>query len=821
MASDINRVDVLSDELVAAPLKLAKDFDTLYISINKVKDVGKSAEGIAQVATSTADLAKATKDLAGQQTELDKVTKQFVTSTQRLSDEYVSNKRALNAVNEEVKSKIALGDKDSKTINAQNASYNQLNAALQKNRKAYQDLTTESQRSSKQGQELLKIIQSQDKEFKQLSDDMKITQVHVGDYGKALSSLDGLTGGLVSSFKNLGAQLAALSTNPFILIAAGLVATFEALKDAADAFYTRTLEGEEALREEQFKDEAFAASYEKKWAESGEKVAGTFSKLKNVWRDYISLLTTGYNFKALNEARKASDDAVEAAKKANELFILHAQDRVDDANTELKSNAALAESKNKLGHSDEQRLAFLRKSNDLLKEQLAGDLELADKDIEAYRLQLASLGKIVDTKKLISEMSPAEIKATQLNEAEILKLTGLQEFRLKLESAAAEKRAGFYKAEAKLINEMRIEAQNAAKERERQAKDDEKLMEQMTDEQKREFEEAKKGEDEEIKNKKKNDDEIVASNERAYNTMITDITSYYENLNKKEDDKKKKTLQDIADEEEARKRLIKTLQDYADVGADAAMIAIHYQNAVSQNKVQNYQTELAALNDQTAKEIQAAGDNEAAKDKIQRDAYVKAAALQKKINEEKNKQARLQHDADVIQAGVTFAKALLVSLAGASAPFNLTLEAITAAVAGVQLAAIINSPVPHYEKGTKSAVGGLSIVGERGSELIKEVGKPWSLSPDSATMVNLTKHAEVVPHDETMRRLALASMVNGELNDRQSNFSADLDDRRIVHELQQLRESMPDVVAQGAELMKVIKSKEGNKKWIRAQIFGY
>src|SRR5690606_21301015 len=92
----------------------------------------------------------------------------------------------LRDANKDIQDHITLEGRDSKAINAKNASLKVLEAALRKNREEWSKLTNEEQRNSKQGQELLKVIQSQDKESKELSKAIGQNQKEVGGYTEAI-----------------------------------------------------------------------------------------------------------------------------------------------------------------------------------------------------------------------------------------------------------------------------------------------------------------------------------------------------------------------------------------------------------------------------------------------------------------------------------------------------------------------------------------------------------------------------------------------------------------------------------------------------------
>ena len=88
---------------------------------------------------------------------------------------------------------------------------------------------------------------------------------------------------------------------------------------------------------------------------------------------------------------------------------------------------------------------------------------------------------------------------------------------------------------------------------------------------------------------------------------------------------------------------------------------------------------------------------------------------------------------------------MATSLAVTKALPNLVLAALVGAMGAVQLATIIAQPIPKYAKGTKDHKGGLAIVGDGGKRegVITEKGL-W-VTPDTPTLIDLPKHAMVVP----------------------------------------------------------------------------
>jgi hypothetical protein len=108
------------------------------------------------------------------------------------------------------------------------------------------------------------------------------------------------------------------------------------------------------------------------------------------------------------------------------------------------------------------------------------------------------------------------------------------------------------------------------------------------------------------------------------------------------------------------------------------------------------------------------------------------------------------------------------------------IAAISAGVlGGLQIAAIAAQPIPQFAKGTDSAPGGLAIVGERGQEIVREIGGRVSLTPDRPTLMHVPKGSEVIPHEETMRMLALSALGQETYTDREQ--------ARLISEIQDLK----------------------------------
>ncbi|WP_289091099.1 phage tail tape measure protein [uncultured Bacteroides sp.] len=110
------------------------------------------------------------------------------------------------------------------------------------------------------------------------------------------------------------------------------------------------------------------------------------------------------------------------------------------------------------------------------------------------------------------------------------------------------------------------------------------------------------------------------------------------------------------------------------------------------------------------------------------------------------KQAKWDKAVQIAQTGIATARGIMEAwqlgpILGA------IMAGVVAAMGAVQVATIAATPLPAYKEGTKNGghIGGLAIVGDGGKqEVIVYGGKGW-ITPDTPTVVDLPKGAEVYP----------------------------------------------------------------------------
>lgn len=127
--------------------------------------------------------------------------------------------------------------------------------------------------------------------------------------------------------------------------------------------------------------------------------------------------------------------------------------------------------------------------------------------------------------------------------------------------------------------------------------------------------------------------------------------------------------------------------------------------------------------------------------------------LEKQKAEIQQKQAKWNKANSIIQATIATYRAVTEALP------NFVIAAIVAAMGAAQVAMIAAQPIPKYAKGTKdkSHPGGLAIVGDGGKREVILTGSGAYITPSVPTLVDMPKHAEVIPDIVDYKKMALRS----------------------------------------------------------------
>jgi hypothetical protein len=346
----------------------------------------------------------------------------------------------------------ALNEARKSTVHAA-GSYNDLSQRVSDAKKRLKEMGDGIHRNSQEFKDLQKFIKEGTVQLKAFDKELGDGHRDVGNYENAIDALDQRTGGFISTIKNLGRQLAALAANPFFLILGAVIALFAALAHSVKSYYDTTIEGEEVAEEQAAVWESFFVVLKKGWSSVGKSVNDFIGGPDGFQATLGSFLAQWSPAMAAVFEITAAKARILAAEMAR-LWKEHLKDVVDDANTELKVNEKLEESKDKLNKADKERLAAFLEAKRLLKEQTEGDIELAKADLEAQRMRIRMLFGVADETKLISELTNEEIVAMGVKREEIEKLAKFEVALLKVQSDAAAKRKTLNKQEFALYEDV-------------------------------------------------------------------------------------------------------------------------------------------------------------------------------------------------------------------------------------------------------------------------------------------------------------------------------------------------------------------------------
>lgn len=187
---------------------------------------------------------------------------------------------------------------------------------------------------------------------------------------------------------------------------------------------------------------------------------------------------------------------------------------------------------------------------------------------------------------------------------------------------------------------------------------------------------------------------------------------------------------------------------------------INLTNAILDAKISRIDDEIQANDEYYNNQLELAGNDAAQKEAIQAEAEKKRKALEKEKRKEQTKQAIFNKAITALEIGVNTGLAIVKAVAASPLTGGLPFSAIAAAIGAAQLAAVLATPIPKYEKGTKGKPhkGGPALVGEVRPEVIIEPGmNPYIINKPS--ILNLKKGTEVVSSVDEYKKLQRASIM--------------------------------------------------------------
>jgi hypothetical protein len=255
-----------------------------------------------------------------------------------------------------------------------------------------------------------------------------------------------------------------------------------------------------------------------------------------------------------------------------------------------------------------------------------------------------------------------------------------------------------------------------------------------------------------------------------------------------------------------------------EIFADFSAVAGNLLDSLTQRRLQAIDSEEKKLEETTARRIELAGDNDEAVARIEADAAKRKEALEKKRVQAQRKAAIFDKVTAVTMAAINTAVGITKTIAQLGFPAAIPFVALAAALGAIQTAAIIAKPIPQFFKGTKSAPGGAALVGEQGAELMRKPCNDWELTPSHATLMDVPRGTEIVPHGETMRRLAMGALAQ---NGGSSQSTAQKHDEELIQEMKAVNRNLSKIkpvrtnlVRNGATVYHAIKDAEGHTKLV-------
>ena len=254
--------------------------------------------------------------------------------------------------------------------------------------------------------------------------------------------------------------------------------------------------------------------------------------------------------------------------------------------------------------------------------------------------------------------------------------------------------------------------------------------------------------------------EIENISEEEREDLQRQLTEATTQLAQQRSEQEKKSIEDVVkDDDDARKKRQQNLQEWVQNAGEAMQKIGEFISAMYDNQIAKIEELLEAEQERYDQEVEhidylaehgAITEEEAEIRK--RDAAAATAAKQEQLEKKKAqieyKKALMEKANSIAQIGIATSLGIMQALA--MWPPNIPLAAFVGAMGAIQVATALAQPIKAYAEGTKGKKhpGGLALVGDGNkAEVVMYDGKAW-VTPDSPTLVDLPKGAEVLPDAE-------------------------------------------------------------------------
>lgn len=254
------------------------------------------------------------------------------------------------------------------------------------------------------------------------------------------------------------------------------------------------------------------------------------------------------------------------------------------------------------------------------------------------------------------------------------------------------------------------------------------------------------------------------------------LTKAQSELAKKEADTEIEQIERVVEaDKKAREKKMKNAEDWLNKTAQACQAVTDLASAVFDGQISKveeqqdanseaYDAEVARI--ENLAETGAITEEEAEIRK--RDAKTKSAKQEEELTKKKQqlayKQAVVEKANSIAQIAISTALGIMQTYAQLGWPAGIPGAIFIGALGAIQTATALAQPIKAYAEGTKDKPhpGGLALVGDANKpEMVVLNGRAW-ITPDSPTLVNLPKGAEVYPevHEQSLNEMAATIVGN-------------------------------------------------------------
>lgn len=271
---------------------------------------------------------------------------------------------------------------------------------------------------------------------------------------------------------------------------------------------------------------------------------------------------------------------------------------------------------------------------------------------------------------------------------------------------------------------------------------------------------------------------------------------------------------------EAQKRKIENIADAIDQASQMLSSLSNFVSTLYEGQIQKLdeqqeevekvgEAELARIDELAEKGAITTEEAEARKRAAEDKTAKKNEEIAKKKADLQTKQAKLEKATNIMTTIMNTAVAVMKAWSQGGI-FATPMAAMIAAMGAIQLATIIAQPIPKYKHGTKGHKGGLAWVGDGGVSETVITDKGMYLTPNTPTLVDLPKGAQVIPYAIDMERMkARANDLEGLMAYRKENELPPITIENDYSGLQKDIKALESSQRKGfKELTKVIKNQD-------------